>query len=297
MIHSLLLTFALGNPYTVVEPNPFTVAAVAKPAAKPLTATEIHRRAVETGGFLVWFDNDPLERFSDYDWPGRMGTTVVTISGPYHGGRHITYATLQSPTREQIEAALATARETWEAERTVTTRAPNGHTHTCPRCATTWDHKSNNSHNCPECGTEQFVQDARPRPVTVKVKVKPQADPFVQPAAETAQQELPVGGVEALDELNELRKKRGLKPYIRDNGLTLAAARAAKARADRLLFGHLDNDFVCLPSGTRADAAGCAAYANTGWLSCCMWESATYAGAAYVVGKDGKRYMHLFIRN
>jgi hypothetical protein len=34
-----------------------------------------------------------------------------------------------------------------------------GHTHTCPRCGTTWDHGANPSHNCPACGTPQFVQD------------------------------------------------------------------------------------------------------------------------------------------
>lgn len=35
-----------------------------------------------------------------------------------------------------------------------------GHTHTCPRCGTTWDHGANPSHNCPNCGTTQFIQDS-----------------------------------------------------------------------------------------------------------------------------------------
>lgn len=295
MIHSLLLTFALGNPYTVVEPNPYAVVAPTpfKVVVDVAESTRIHRKARESGSFLVWIDDTPFEQVPAVIPPN----ATVFIYGPYHGGKHIEYVALKQATVSQVKSALEASEAWWEAERQVTTRAPTGHTHTCPnqKCNTTWDHKSNDSHNCPECGTEQFVQDARPRPVTVKAKVKPQADPFAR-VAEAAQQELPVGGVEALDELNELRKKRGLKPYIRDNGLTLAAARAARARADRLLFGHLDNDFACLPSGTRADAAGCAAYANTGWLSCCMWELATYGGAAYVVGRDGKRYMHLFVR-
>ncbi len=50
---------------------------------------------------------------------------------------------------------------------TVTTRAPQGHTHSCPRCGTTWDHASNPGHNCPKCGAAQYVQDSSPRPVTV----------------------------------------------------------------------------------------------------------------------------------
>jgi hypothetical protein len=34
-----------------------------------------------------------------------------------------------------------------------------GHTHTCPKCGTTWDHGAWSSHNCPNCGTFQNVQD------------------------------------------------------------------------------------------------------------------------------------------
>ena len=49
-------------------------------------------------------------------WGGRANVTV-TISGPYHDGRHVTYATLQNPTVEQVKAALAAAKAEWEAER------------------------------------------------------------------------------------------------------------------------------------------------------------------------------------
>lgn len=45
--------------------------------------------------------------------------------------------------------------------------SPVGHTHTCPRCGTTWDHSTNPGHNCPKCGTAQYVQDSHPRPVAV----------------------------------------------------------------------------------------------------------------------------------
>lgn len=102
---------------------------------------------------------------------------------------------------------------------------------------------------------------------------------------------------DALDEVNAARAQRGLAPFIRDDGLTIAATRAAEYRAERLMFGHCPNDFVHLPSGCRADAAGCAAYpVGYGWLSCCTFERYTYAGAAYAIGRDNKRYMHLFVR-
>lgn len=115
--------------------------------------------------------------------------------------------------------------------------------------------------------------------------------------------ELPVGSVDALDELNAKRAREGLKPFIRDEGLMLAAARAAKERASRLLFGHLPNDFIHLPNGCNADAAGCAAYHESyGWMSCYMNPQTgdngyRYAGAAWALGSDGKRYMHLFVRH
>lgn len=46
-------------------------------------------------------------------------------------------------------------------------RAPHGHTHTCSRCGTTWDHDANPSHTCQRCGSAQYVQDVVPRPVPV----------------------------------------------------------------------------------------------------------------------------------
>jgi hypothetical protein len=106
---------------------------------------------------------------------------------------------------------------------------------------------------------------------------------------------------DALDEVNALRAKRGLPPFIRDDGLTEGAKKIADYRAANLIFGHvmngsyaLDHSFV--PAGTRVDTAGCAAYPpEYGWLSCAVNEAYTYAGAAYAIGSDGKRYMHLFL--
>jgi hypothetical protein len=102
---------------------------------------------------------------------------------------------------------------------------------------------------------------------------------------------------DALDEVNATRAARGLRPYIRDENLTAAAAGCAEFRAARLMAGHTSNDFAALPAGTTASASGCAAWpVGMGWGSCCTYEGYTYAGASYTMGRDGNRYMHLFVR-
>lgn len=105
---------------------------------------------------------------------------------------------------------------------------------------------------------------------------------------------------DALDEVNAARARRGLRPYLRDEGLTQAAHSAATYRASRRIFGHVPGgmgDFQFLPPGSVARAAGCGALdASWGWGSCCTYDSYTYAGAAVVIGADGRRFMHLFVR-
>ena len=102
---------------------------------------------------------------------------------------------------------------------------------------------------------------------------------------------------DALDEVNATRAARGLRPFIPDANLTSAATACAEFRAARLMAGHTGNDFAALPPGTSATASGCAAWApGLGWGSCCTYEGYTYAGAAYATGRDGRRYMHLFVR-
>lgn len=107
-------------------------------------------------------------------------------------------------------------------------------------------------------------------------------------------------GLDALAEVNAKRAARGLRSLLPDPGLTQAARACAAFRAEHGLFGHISGgagDFQFLPPGARADSAGCAAYPDSfGWMSCCVYEQATYGGAAWVRGADGKRYMHLFIR-
>jgi len=104
-------------------------------------------------------------------------------------------------------------------------------------------------------------------------------------------------GSDALAEVNAKRAARGLRPLIPDPALTEGARACAAARAARGLFGHTENDFAFLPPGARASSAGCAAYPDSfGWMSCCVYENATYGGAAWVRGRDGRRFMHLFVR-
>lgn len=106
------------------------------------------------------------------------------------------------------------------------------------------------------------------------------------------------GSDDALDEVNAYRAKRGLPPFSHDAGLTQAALACAKERARQGISGHLPSDFAYLPDGVSADAAGCGALDDSwGWATCCMDDSYSHAGAAWVRGSDGKRYMHLFVRH
>ena len=104
----------------------------------------------------------------------------------------------------------------------------------------------------------------------------------------------------ALAELNAARAKYNLKPYLPDPGLTQAANTCAERRASRLIAGHLpEGDLsTCVPSGVHAEAAGAAAWEpSSGWGSCCTYATEfTYAGAAWRMGRDGRRYMSLFVR-
>jgi len=114
----------------------------------------------------------------------------------------------------------------------------------------------------------------------------------------TFQEQLCVAAVDALDEVNQYRANLGLQPFMRDTQLSQAAAATADYRALHLIAEHTSSDFAFLPAGASADAAGCAAWqAGSGWGSCCSSENWRYAGAAYALGQDGRRYMHLFVSN
>ena len=102
---------------------------------------------------------------------------------------------------------------------------------------------------------------------------------------------------DALAEVNDKRARRGLRPFLSDRLLNEAARTCAEIRATKRIEGHLASDFEYLPAGASAAAAGCGALEPSwGWGTCCTYDNYTYAGAAWVMGTDGKRYMHLFVR-
>jgi hypothetical protein len=101
---------------------------------------------------------------------------------------------------------------------------------------------------------------------------------------------------DALAQVNALRALHGLRPFVRDEGLTQGAKHVAKWRADRLMEGHTVHDFGGLPRGSRADAAGCAAWLGNDWGACCTFDDYRFAGAGWCLGRDGRRFMHLFCR-
>ena len=105
-------------------------------------------------------------------------------------------------------------------------------------------------------------------------------------------------GSDALDEVNAMRTKRGLRPYLRDEGLTQGARACAAYRAANRIKGHTpQSDFSFLPSGVTASAAGCAGLTpDWGFQACAVYDNYTYCGAAWVMGSDGLRYSQLFVR-
>lgn len=105
---------------------------------------------------------------------------------------------------------------------------------------------------------------------------------------------------DALAEVNEARAKRGLKPYINDPVLNKAALACARYRAERLMDGHCNTprgDFSFLPQDydTNGVVGGCAAWRD-GFGACALYDNYTFCGAAWVRGKDGLKYCHIFCR-
>lgn len=117
------------------------------------------------------------------------------------------------------------------------------------------------------------------------------AAPFAGPDGDSS------ASVDALDEVNAVRARAGLRPFLRCDGLTQAAKSAVTWRAARHWGGHCPgSDFAHLPAGYNAGAAGCGLASHQTWSTCCTFENWTYAGAAYAYGSNGIRYMHLFVR-
>lgn len=100
MLHALLLTAMIGAPQSV-----FDVQATPQTVIKP------------DGFYIQWSDGS-------YAYPGspifdKPQSQTVFIVGPWLNSREAIYATLQSPTRQQIETALEKARATWAASKAV----------------------------------------------------------------------------------------------------------------------------------------------------------------------------------
>lgn len=105
------------------------------------------------------------------------------------------------------------------------------------------------------------------------------------------------GSDDALDEVNRQRAARGLRAFLPDALLNQAARTCAKIRAQRHIHGHLSNDFAYAPPGAIVTATGCGALEPSwGFAACCVYDNYTYAGAAWVMGSDGRRYNHIFVR-
>lgn len=101
--------------------------------------------------------------------------------------------------------------------------------------------------------------------------------------------------------VNEQRSRRGLRPFLRDDGLTAGAWACARYRATYRIRGHVQGgmgDFQFLPAGCNASAAGAGALEPSwGFQACCVDSTAQYAGAASVAGNDGLVYHTIFVRN
>lgn len=144
------------------------------------------------------------------------------------------------------------------------------------------------------CVEDVSAQGRRPRrvqwqPVQMQNNIRIIPEVSAQPTGKECR--------DALDEVNEHRARRGLPAFVRDPKLCEAAYAAALNRAQSLNEGHTSNDFAFLPAGAHATAAGCGAWEpGTGWGTCCTYDSYHTAGAAWVIGSNGKRFMQLFVR-
>ena len=117
-----------------------------------------------------------------------------------------------------------------------------------------------------------------------------------QPSTGPAYRAVPNTAVDAMADVNARRAAAGLKPFILDPELMEAAKNAASCRASILCTGHLQNDYAAGGPGYPASVSGCGVMQYGMFLSCGSEDRKTYAGAAKALGKDGRWYCHLFVR-
>lgn len=105
---------------------------------------------------------------------------------------------------------------------------------------------------------------------------------------------------DALAEVNEARRLEGLPPFRLDPALAAAAMDCARFRAARGITGHVGgpmSDHAFCRYGSMAASCGAGGMEPAwGWRTCCTYEGYTYAGAAWVTGAGGVRYMSLFVK-
>lgn len=103
-----------------------------------------------------------------------------------------------------------------------------------------------------------------------------------------------------LADVNAQRARRGLRPYLRDEGLTQGALACATYRARNRIAGHVSGgmgDFQFLPPGAHATTGGCAAWPRSMPFGACgLFDGHKFAGAATVIGADGLAYHQIFYR-
>jgi len=104
---------------------------------------------------------------------------------------------------------------------------------------------------------------------------------------------LSVVHADAMGEVNEWRRRCGLRPFVEDPAMTQFAEMKARYRAERnLRNGHQGPSS---PPGWHEGTGE--ATASWGWLTCEMESDFQYAGAGICVGADGTRYMVLVCRD
>ncbi len=97
---------------------------------------------------------------------------------------------------------------------------------------------------------------------------------------------------DAMDEVNEWRRRSGLPQFVEDPQMTKFAEMKARYRAERnLRNGHQG---PTAPAGWHEGTGE--ATPTWGWLTCEMESDFKYAGAAMCVGRDGTRFMVLVCR-
>ena len=157
---------ALRKEIALLKAGKPAVASAPVAKAKYLTYDEVWK-LVEAGESVVLYVGMAPE-------PGYAAKTGWVASLP--GRKRGQYVCFLSDGRHMMQllngdddVSPAPARRVTQAAPAATAHAAAGdyHTHTCPKCGTTWGHASSaagpGSHNCPKCGTAQYVQDSSPR--------------------------------------------------------------------------------------------------------------------------------------